>query len=144
MVGSPISLISGPQDPSQLENTINTLIVSLNNTLTGVTPAQGVTANTTGQTIGGLGNVTINTTTRATTSTGRYTIAAPVAGRQVVIKNLSTIKATITGLFERGKTKLTMTSTAALGSANLPGVILRGLSTSAWGVVAQTGKILTT
>ncbi len=139
-----IPLLSGPQDPSQLENVVNTLITQLNAALTGVSPTNGITANTTGQAIAGVGNVTINTTTRATTSTGRYTISAPVAGRTVGIKNLSTIKATITGLFERGKTKLTLSSTAALASVNLPGVMLVGLSTSAWGVRAQTGKILCT
>lgn len=139
-----LSLLSGPQDPSQLEASLNTLITQLNGALSGSAPTNGITANTTGQPIARFGNITINTTTRATTSTGRYTISAPIAGASVVIKNLSTIKATITGLFERGKTKLTLSSTAALASANLPGVVLRGLSTSAWGIVSQTGKILTT
>lgn len=139
-----ITLLSGPQDPSQLENTINTLIVALNGALTGQSPTNGVSAQSTAGAITGYGSVTLNTTTRTAGTTGRYAIAAPVAGRTQIIKNLSTVKATITGLFERGKTKLSLTSTAALASANLPGVMLRGLSTSAWAVVAQTGKILTT
>lgn len=144
MVGSPIAELSGPQDPSQLEATINGLIVQLNSVLTGSSPSSTPSAQSTAASIAGFGTVTINTTTRTAGTTGRYAIAAPVAGRNVVIKNLSTVKAVITGLFERGKTKISLTSTAALASVNLPGVMLRGISTSAWAVVAQTGKILTT
>lgn len=140
-----IPLISGPQDPSQLDAVVNSLISQINAANTGQSPTNGISAQSTAGAIAGFGSaVTVNTTTRTAGTTGRYTIAAPVAGRVQIIKNLSTVKATITGLFERGKTKISMTSTAALASANLPGVILRGLSTSAWGVVGQTGRILTT
>lgn len=137
-----ISLISGPQDPSQLDATINTLITQLNAALTGQSPVNGVTAQSTAAAIAGFGAVTLNTTIRAAGTTGRYSIAAPVNGRVVDLKNLSTSQATVTGLFERSKVKLTLAkSTAALATARLPGVRLRGISTSAWALIATYGPV---
>ena len=141
MSGSPISYISGPQDPSQLENYLNQVITAVNAVLIGSTPASTPTAQSTAQTIAGYGVVTVNTTTRTASSTGRYTIAAPIAGRQVIIKSLSTVKATITGLFERSKVKITMSTTASLATAKLPSVILRAISTSAWALVGAYGPV---
>ncbi len=143
-----ISLLSGPQDPSLLNYDINNLINSINGFLTGsggsaltvpVSAASTATviANTAGQ-------VTVNSTTRTAGTTGRYSLAAPVAGVTLKITSLSTVKSTITGLFERSKTKLSLSSTAALASVNLPSVILTGLSTSAWGITAGIGKIAST
>ncbi len=142
MVGSPISLLSGPQDPSQLDAVINGVIVQVNAVLTGVTPARAVSAASTAVAIAGTGGITLNTTTRAAGTTGRYSIAAPVSGRTVSLKNLSTSAATVTGLFERSKVKLTLAkSTAALATAKLPGVMLRGISTSAWALIATYGPV---
>lgn len=139
-----IPLLSGPQDPSQFENTINTLIVQINAGASGSSPYAAPTAQTTGSAITGFGAVTVNTTTRTAGTTGRYTIAAPVPGRTVTITSLSTVKATITGLFSRGKTKLSLTTTAAVATAKLPSVILRALSTSAWSVSASFGPVTST
>lgn len=137
-----IPLLSGPQDPSQLEATLNTLIVQLNAQLTGSTPASTPSAQSTAASIAGFGTVTLNTTTRAAGTTGRYAIAAPVPGRTVALKNLSTSQAIVTGLFERSKVKLTLAkSTAALATAKLPGVMLRAISTSAWALIATYGPV---
>ncbi len=137
-----IPLISGPQDPSQLDATINSLIVSLNGALSGSAPTNGITAASTASAIPGYGSFTLNSTTRAAGTTGRYSIGAPVAGRVVNLKNLSTSAATVSGLFERSKIKLTLAkSTASLATAKLPGVILRGLSTSAWALQAVYGPV---
>ena len=139
-----IALTSGPQDPSQLEAQINALITSLNSYLTGGTAiTSSVSAASTGTAIAAAaGQVNLNSTTRAAGTTGRYTIAAPVAGYTITLKNLSTSAALITGLFERSKTKLTMAkSTASLATAKLPGVLLRGLSTSAWAIIGTYGPV---
>lgn len=137
-----ISLISGPQDPSQIDNTLNGLIVQINSGFSGSTPGTSPSAGSTSVAITGYGIVTVNTTTRAAGTTGRYSLAAPVAGRSISIKNLSTSAATITGLFERSKVKLTLAkSTAVLATAKLPGVMLRALSTSAWGLIASYGPV---
>lgn len=136
-----ISLISGPQDPSQLEALLNSLIVQINNTNNGTTPANPVSAASTASSISGGGAVTVNTTTRTAGTTGRYSIAAPVSGRMTVISNNSTVKATITGLFSRGRTKISLTSTASLAAGGkLASVILRGISTSAWAINASHGN----
>ena len=139
-----IPLISGPQDPSQLDATINVLIGQINGNLSGQSPAITVIAQSTAGSIAGYGEVTINSTTRTAGTTGRYTIATPVPGRQVVISSLSTVKATITGLFARGKTKLSLTTTASIATAKLPSVILRAISTSAWTVAASFGPVTST
>lgn len=137
-----IALLSGPQDPSQLDAVLNGLIVQINNGLSGATPSASPSAASTGAAIAGYGTITVNTTTRAAGTTGRYAIAAPVPGRALAIKNLSTSQATITGLFERSKVKLTLAkSTAVLATAKLPGVMLRAISTSAWALIATYGPV---
>lgn len=141
MSGSPISYLSGPQDPSQIDATINGVITQINGVLTGQTSASSVTAQSTAVNIPGYGAVTVNSTTRTAGTTGRYTIAAPVNGHQQIITSLSTVQATITGLFSRGRTKITLKSTAALSAGGqLASVILRAISTSAWSVSASHGN----
>ncbi len=137
-----IALITGPQDVSQLDSVLNGLIVQINSGFSGATPGAAPSAGSTSVAITGYGTVTVNTTTRAAGTTGRYSLAAPVAGRNLAIKNMSTSAATITGVFERSKIKLTLAkSTAVLATAKLPGVMLRGLSTSAWAIVASYGPV---
>lgn len=138
-----ISLLSGPQDPSQLDAVVNNLITNINSYVAGTSPlAVPVSAASTASAISAsAGQVTVNTTTRTAGTTGLYTIAAPVAGQTVKITCPSTVKARITGLFSRSKTKLTLSTTAALATAKLPSIILTGLSTSAWGLTAAYGSV---
>jgi hypothetical protein len=140
-----ISLLSGPQDPSQLDAVINSLINSINAYLAGTGGSVitvPVSAASTGTAIAATaGKVTVNTTTRTAGTTGLYTIAAPVAGVQVEITCPSTVKARITGLFARSKTKLTMSTTASLATAKLPSIILTGRSTSVWDLTAAYGSV---
>lgn len=148
MAAPSIPLITGPQDPSQLNSTINALIESINGFTSGTagsfitTPVSA--ASTAASIAATAGQVTVNSTTRTAGTTGRYTLAAPQIGVTLKVTSLSTVKSTLTGLFERGKTKISMTSTAAIGLTNLPSVILTGLSTAAWGVTAGIGKVLST
>ena len=143
-----IPLLSGPQDPSQLNASLNALIEQINGYVTGTGGSfitSPVSAASTGTAISATaGQVTVNSTTRTAGTTGRYSLAAPQLGVTLKITSLSTVKSTITGSFERSKTKISLSSTAALASANLPSVILTGLSTSAWGLSASIGKIAST
>ena len=139
-----IPLVSGPQDPSQLNASIDALITQINAYLTGGSAITvPVSAASTATAIAaGAGQVSLNSTTRAAGTTGRYTIAAPSAGLTMALKNLSTSAASVTGLFERSKVKITFAkSTASLATAKLPGVLLRGLSTSAWALIAAYGPM---
>ena len=145
MAGSQIALLSGPQDVSQLDSIINTLISSINPVLAGtVAVPQLVTAGSTTGNIPSFGQVTLNSTTRTAGTTGRYKLPAPIPGQQLILTSISTVQATVSGLLERGKTKLTFKSTAALASAKLPSAILTALSTSAWGVSASFGNVAST
>lgn len=145
MSGTLIPLLTGPQDPSQLDQVINALIAQINPVLAGsVAVPQAVTAGSTTGTLPNFGQVTLNSTTRTSGTTGRYKLPAPVPGYQLFLTSLSTVQATVSGLFERSKTKLTLKSTAALASAKLPSVFLTGLSTSAWGVTAGFGNVAST
>lgn len=140
-----IALISGPQDPSQLDALINQLIGNVNSFLTGsggnvlTTPVSA--ASTAAAIAATAGAVTVNTTTRTAGTTGLYNVAAPVAGVTLKITCPSTVKARITGLFARSKTKLTLSTTASLATAKLPSLILTGRSTSVWDVTASYGAV---
>jgi hypothetical protein len=141
-----ISLLSGAQDPSQLQASINALITSVNAYLGGTggnVMTVPVSAASTATNISATaGVVTVNTTTRTAGTTGLYNLAAPVAGVTLKITCPSTVKARITGLFARSKTKITLSTTAALATAKLPSIILTGRSTSVWDVSAGFGSIL--
>lgn len=141
-----IPLFTGPQDPSQLDNLLNQVIVGLNGFVTGTTPETvQVSAASTAAAIPNFGQFTLNSTTRTAGTTGRYTLSAPIRGQQVILTSLSTVKSTVTGVFERGKTKLSLISTATLAAgAKLPSVILTGLSTAGWGVSAGFGNVAST
>ena len=142
-----IALLSGPQDPSQLDATINALITAINGYTSGSTPlVTPVTAASTATAISpSAGQVTVNTTTRTAGTTGRYSLTAPAfVGQTIKITSLSTVKATITGAFERSKTKLSLSSTAALASTNLASVILTAQTTSSWLINSGIGKIAST
>lgn len=149
MPGTSIATLTGPQDPSQLDNIVNQIILAVNGYVTGVTPEVVVVS--AGSTAGNLptaGAVTLNSTTRTSGTTGRYTLPAPTAaqiGQQLSLTSLSTVQATVTGKFEKIKTKLTLKSTAALSAgAKFPSVMLTALSTSAWGVIAGFGNVAST
>lgn len=142
-----IALLSGPQDPSQLDAVVNQLIENINAYLAGTGGSVitvPVSAASTATSISPTsGQVTVNTTTRTAGTTGRYTVTAPSAAGQVLkITSLSTVQATITGAFSRSRLKVTMKTTAALTSAaKLPSMILTALSTSQWMVSASYGNV---
>ena len=107
MAGVQLSSFSGPQDPSLLFYYLDQIIASLNPVLSGSTPVpQGVSAASTSGNIPSAGALTLNTTTRTATTTGRYSLAAPTAaqvGNLLLLTNISTVKATVKGAFEKSK-----------------------------------------
>ena len=146
MAGIQLSSFSGPQDPSLLFYYLDQIISSLNPVLSGSTPVpQGVSAASTSGNIPSAGALTLNTTTRTATTTGRYSLAAPTAaqvGNLLLLTNISTVKATVKGAFEKSKTLITLKSTTA--AANRPSVILTALSTSVWGIFGLAGPVTST
>ena len=146
MAGVQLSSFSGPQDPSLLFYYLDQIISSLNPVLSGSTPVpQGVSAASTSGNIPSAGALTLNTTTRTATTTGRYSLAAPTAaqvGNLLLLTNISTVKATVKGAFEKSKTLITLKSTTA--AANRPSVILTALSTSVWGIFGLAGPVTST
>ena len=146
MAGVQLSSFSGPQDPSLLFYYLDQIIASLNPVLIGSTPVpQGVSAASTSGNIPSAGALTLNTTTRTAGTTGRYKLAPPTAaqvGNSLLLTNISTVKATVTGNFEKIKTKITFNSTTT--TANRPGAILTALSTSLWGIFAIAGGVTST
>ena len=146
MAGVQLSSFSGPQDPSLLFYYLDQIIASLNPVLSGSTPVpQGVSAASTSGNIPSAGALTLNTTTRTATTTGRYSLAAPTAsqvGNLLLLTNISTVKATVKGAFEKSKTLITLKSTTA--AANRPSVILTALSTSVWGIFGLAGPVTST
>lgn len=141
-----LPLFSGPQDPSLLFYYLDQLIAAVNPVLSGSTPVPlAVSAGSTTGNLPAFGQVTLNTTTRTAGTTGRYKMPAPVVGQMVILTSESTVQATVTGLFNKTKTKLTLKSTAALSAGvKLPSVILTALSTAAWGVSAGFGNVAST
>ena len=149
MAGIQLSSFSGPQDPSLLFYYLDQIIGSLNPVLSGATPiVQGVSAGSTSGNLPSAGAVTLNSTTRTAGTTGRYTLAAPTSaqiGQNLSLTSISTVQATVTGKFEKIKTKLTLKSTATLANgAKFPSVLLTALTTSAWGVIAGFGNVAST
>lgn len=138
-----IALLSGPQDPSQLNNTINALIGSLNGYLNGSTPVSSPVVNgTTGATLPDYGIVTISTGTN-------YVIQRPLPGVQVEIITQSTKQMFVTvlggGTFNKNKTKLTFKTTNAAGGANVQqSAILTGLTTSIYSISSVVGSVKST
>jgi hypothetical protein len=139
-----IALVSGPQDPSQLDNLINSLIGSLNGYLTGSTPLTVPVVNgTTGANLPNSGVVTIST------ATGNMVLSRPIPGQEVDIITQSTKSMTVTilggGTFNKTHTKLTFKTTNAAGGANVQqAVSLVGLTTSIYGIKAVIGTVKST
>ena len=138
-----LALLSGPQDPSQLDATINILIESLNPVLAGTSPVlSNVVTGTTSATLQGFGTVILG----STVASAAYVLAAPVRGQQVELITQTTKACTVTlvsGTFNKTHTKLTLkttTGTTALQQA----VTLTGLSTSVWGITSAAGSVKST
>ena len=135
-----ISLLSGPQDPSQLDATINQIITTINGFLTGSSALTSAVANgTTSANLPSSGIVVL----ASTHASAAYTMSAPVQGNTVMLVNGSTQNYTIAGKFNKTHTKLTATSTSGAKIAQIA-AILGGLSTSAWGVMAAAGVLKST
>jgi hypothetical protein len=146
MAGTTIATFTGPQDPSQLDNLLNQVINAINGYVTGSTPIVGVVS--VGSTTGNLptsGTVILNSTTRTAGTTGRYAIANPTAAQVGQVVNLfcaSTVKAIVTGTFDKAKTKLTFASTTA--AKNRPAGTLSAVSTSQWALISVAGPLTST
>ncbi len=135
-----IALLSGPQDVSQLDSILNGIINQINAGLTGTTPLTSpVVTGTTSAALPANGTVLLGSTTAG----AAYTMSAPVRGQTVRLINGSTKNCTIAGLFNKTKTKLTLTSTTGAKIAQMA-VSLVGLSTAAWGVSAVAGLVKST
>lgn len=138
---STIALITGPQDPSQLDNSLNSLIAQLNGYLTGSTPL--VNPIVAGSTTGSLptsGVVTLGSSGAAHSAT--YSLPRPTAaqiGQSVQLITTTTNSQLVTGLFNKSHTKITMKTTA--GNTVLQAAVsLVALSTSAWGITGFAGS----
>jgi hypothetical protein len=135
-----ISLFSGPQDVSQLDSLLNTLVNAINAGFSGATPTTNpVVTGTTSAALPASGVVLLGSTTAG----AAYTMSAPVRGQSVRLINGSTKNCTIAGLFNKTKTKLTLTSTTGAKIAQMA-VSLVGPSTAAWGVSSVAGNVKST
>lgn len=135
-----LALFSGPQDVSQLDSLLNTLVNAINANSSGASPQTNpVVTGTTSAALPASGVVLLGSTTAG----AAYTLAAPVRGQSVRLINGSTKNCTIAGLFNKTKTKLTLTSTTGAKIAQLA-VTLVGLSTAAWGVSSVAGLVKST
>lgn len=135
-----IPLLSGPQDPSQLDNLLNQLIIQINGYVSGTTPQTvQISTATTSAAIAASGTVILG----STVSNALYAMAAPVKGQTVRLITNSTKGARIGGLFNKTKTLITLLTTAGAKLAQ-PAVVLTGLSSSAWGISAVAGNVKST
>lgn len=140
-----LSLLAGPQDPSQLDATINTLIAAINPILGGSVPVPNqTTLGTSSANLGTFGTIILNST--ATNSA--YTLPNPTAaqlGQQVELILVSTKGAAITGKYDTTKTKISLSTTASAATAKFPAVTLTALSTTrGWGVTSAFGGTIKT
>lgn len=139
-----IALLTGAQDPSQLNNTVNALIVQINGFVNGTTPTPIPVVNgTTAANLPSYGVVTIST------GTGNYTLSRPIPGVEVDIITQSTKAMTLIiaggGTFNKGNTKMTFkTTNGAAGVEVWQAAALVGLTTSIYGIVAVSGTVKTT
>lgn len=135
-----VALFSGPQDVSQLDSLLNTLVNAINAAASGAAPTTvPVVAGTTAAALPASGVVLLGSTTAG----AAYTLSAPVRGQSVRLINGSTKNCTIAGLFNKTKTKLTLTSTTGAKLPQLAAALI-GLSTAAWGIYAVAGNVKST
>jgi hypothetical protein len=140
---SQIALLTGPQDPSNLDAVVNSVIAQINGYLSGVTPivTQVSAASTTGTAISAVGLTTLTTTKASDT----YTLASPVIGQQKILFCTKTT----TGATHMA---ITMASTAVRLSTTIKKIIfatknqcltLIGLSSTTWGITSNVGTVQT-
>lgn len=134
-----IALFSGPQDPSQLENLLNQIILATNPYVTGTSPIPSfVTTATTAANLPAFGTVILG----STVASAAYVLPAPVKGQSVELVTQTTKAATVTlasGTFNKNHTKLTLKTTTG-NTVLQASVQLTGLSTSVWGITGFAGS----
>lgn len=134
-----IALLSGPQDPSQLESTINSLINSLNGYLFGTSAQTASVVNgTTSANLQAYGVVIL----ASTVAGAQYKLPPPPAiGQSVRLVSKSTLSQTVTltsGYFFSNRTKLTFKTT----NVGVPEAIeLVGRSSTIWAISAAAGNV---
>lgn len=138
-----IALLSGPQDPSQLDAVINSILAQINPVLNGSVPTQSAVVN--GTTLANLPNFGV-----VTISTGtNYVLGRPVPGQEVDLITQSTKQMFVTilggGTFNKGNTKMTFKTTSGAGGAEVwQAASLVGLTTSIYGIKSISGTVKTT
>lgn len=141
---STIALLSGAQDPSQLNNVVNSLIGQINGYVTGATPTiSPVVTGTTSANLPNFGVVILGSTVAGAT----YVLSRPVVGQSVQLVSQSTKSQTVTilaaGTFNKSHTKLTFkttTGTTALQQA----ISLVGETTSIYAITGAAGSVKST
>lgn len=141
-----LPLLTGPQDPSQIDALLNALIIAVNPVITGVTPAaQPVTAGTTSANLPNYGLVTL----ASTVASAAYVLGRPVPGVPVELVSITTKSQTVTilggGTFNKSNTKLTFkTTNGAAGAEVWQAASLIGLTTSVYAITGLSGTVKST
>lgn len=142
-----LALLSGPQDPSQLDATLNSIITSTNGFLLGQSPMYNnlgvVTSSSTATVQSGFGYLELNSTRSKT-----YKIAAPQAGlaplyifnrQKSTAGQIIAISSTNTSKFILNNATNTQLTFKTKGQA----VILIGISSSRYLAVSNVGTVTT-
>jgi hypothetical protein len=138
-----IALLTGPQEASQLEATINALIATLNGYVMGTTPLQvpSVVLSSSSVVIG-PGLTQLNTT--KTTMT--FKLGNPTLGeRRTIFASKSTTAGSAGQIVTPNSTLVTFSTTIKkliMKTKNMS-VDLIGLSSTSWGIVSNVGTVLT-
>lgn len=144
-----IALLSGPNDPSQLQNALNALITTLNGMIGGTPGGPGVVtalqSGTTGSNLPTSGLVTL----ASTVAGAAYVLPNPtpgILGQTVQLVTISTKSQTVAGRFNSGNTKLTFKTTRGTGgSETFQSAILTALSTAlGWAITSLSGTVKST
>jgi len=134
-----IALLSGPQDPSQLDAVINSLINSINGYVGGTTAlTAGITPGTTSADLAAFGTVTLT----STSATASYLLSPPALGQTVTI--VATLSSTGNQTVAIDSTSVTYNTT---GTANLlfttagQSVTLQRISATKIAVISNVGTV---
>lgn len=141
-----LPLLTGPQDPSQIDALLNSIILAVNPVITGATPAaQPITSGTTSANLPNYGLVTL----ASTVASAAYVLGRPVPGVPVELVSITTKSQVVTilggGTFNKSNTKLTFkTTNGASGVEVWQAVSLVGLTTSVYAIVGANGTVRST
>lgn len=142
-----IALLSGPQDPSQLDAQLNTVITNVNGYLLGLTPTynlvSAVTSSSTATIQNGYGYLELNST-RAKT----YKVAAPQPGIEplYVFNNKKSTAGQTLAISSTNTSKFILnnaTNTQLTFKTKGQAVVLIGVSSSRYLAVSNIGSVTT-